>query len=118
MPTSKRVATFLRGGGPVACVMPVVTEFVTLLADFVTHSIGIDGISGLSGIRAGRFEEPGMCSVGSGMVLAIGDLAGATFVTLLAATATQFARADRLWTPMHDRDRVAVRLGWSGMASP
>jgi hypothetical protein len=25
------------------------------------------------------------------MVLAIGDLAGATFVTLLAATATQFA---------------------------
>ena len=30
-----------------------------------------------------------MCSVGSGMVLAIGDLAGATFVTLLAATATQ-----------------------------
>ena len=27
----------LRGGGPVACVMPVVTEFVTLLlADFVT----------------------------------------------------------------------------------
>ena len=25
---------------PVACVMPVVTEFVTLLADFVTHSIG------------------------------------------------------------------------------
>src|SRR6266481_7658352 len=42
--------------------------------------------------RAGRFEEPGMCSVGSGMVLAIGDLAGATFVTLLAATATQFAR--------------------------
>ena len=39
-----------------------------------------------------------MCSVGSGMVLAIGDLAGATFVTLLAATATQFARAGRLWT--------------------
>jgi hypothetical protein len=27
----------LRGGGPVACVMPVVTKFVTLLlADFVT----------------------------------------------------------------------------------
>jgi hypothetical protein len=26
----------LRGGGPVACVIPVVTEFVTLLADFVT----------------------------------------------------------------------------------
>ncbi len=27
----------LRGGGPVACVMPVMTEFVTLLlADFVT----------------------------------------------------------------------------------
>src|SRR5258707_6435670 len=50
-----------------------------------------DRIDGLSGIRAGRFEEPGMCSVGSGMVLAIGDLAGATFVTLLAATATQFA---------------------------
>ena len=33
----------LRGGGPVACVMPVVTEFVTLLADFVTHSIGLTG---------------------------------------------------------------------------
>ena len=30
------------------------------------------------------------------VVLAIGDLAGATFVTLLAATATQFARAGRL----------------------
>ena len=40
----------LRGGGPVACVMPVVTEFVTLLlADFVTFD-RIDGISGLSGI--------------------------------------------------------------------
>jgi len=39
-----------------------------------------------------------MYSVGSGMVLAIGDLAGATVVTLLAATATQFARAGRLWT--------------------
>ena len=38
-----------------------------------------------------------MCSVGSGMVLAIGDLAGATFITLLAATATQFARAGRLY---------------------
>ena len=33
----------LRGGGPVACVMPVVTEFVTLLADFVTHSMGLRG---------------------------------------------------------------------------
>ena len=33
----------LRGGGPVACVMPLVTEFVTLLADFVTHSIGLKG---------------------------------------------------------------------------
>ena len=33
----------LRGGGPVACVIPVVTEFVTLLADFVTHSIGLTG---------------------------------------------------------------------------
>jgi hypothetical protein len=32
-----------------------------------------------------------MCSVESGMVLAIDDLAGAAFVTLLAATATQFA---------------------------
>jgi hypothetical protein len=29
------------------------------------------------------------------MVLAIGDLAGATVVTLLAATATQFAQVDR-----------------------
>src|SRR6267154_3708611 len=90
----------LRGGGPVACVMPVVTEFVTLLADFVTHSIGLTGISGLSGIRAGRFEEPGMCSVGSGMVLAIGDLAGATVVTLLAATASLPE-----WVAMDDRDR-------------
>jgi hypothetical protein len=35
VPTSKRVAT--SSGNPVACVMPVVTEFVTLLlADFVT----------------------------------------------------------------------------------
>src|SRR5436189_3712927 len=90
--------------------MPVVTEFVTLLADFVTHSIGIDGISGLSGIRAGRFEEPGMCSVGSGMVIAIGDLAGATFVTLLAATATQFARGGRLWTLCTIEIEVAVGL--------
>ena len=40
----------LRGGGPVACVMPVVTEFVTLLlADFVTFN-QIHGMSGLSGI--------------------------------------------------------------------
>jgi hypothetical protein len=49
-----------------------------------------------------------MCSVGSGMVLAIGELAGAAFVTLLAAT---FARAGRLW-----EIEVAARLGWSGMA--
>src|SRR5258705_8544889 len=40
----------LRGGGPVACVTPVVTEFVTLLlADFVTFN-QIHGMSGLSGI--------------------------------------------------------------------
>jgi hypothetical protein len=59
------------------------------------------------------------CTIGSGMVLAIGDLAGATFVTLRAATATQFARFWRAPVdPMHDRDRVAVRLSWSGMASP
>jgi hypothetical protein len=32
------------------------------------------------------------------MVLAIGDLVGDTVVTLLAATATQFALAGRLWT--------------------
>ena len=56
-----------------------------------------------------------MCSVGSGMVLAIGDLAGATFVTLLAATAIQFA-AGRLWTLWTIEIEVAVRLGWSGMA--
>ena len=31
-------------------------------------------------------------------MLAIGDLASATLVTLLAATKTQFARAGRLWT--------------------
>jgi hypothetical protein len=37
------------------------------------------------------------------MVLAIGDLAGATFVTLLAATATQFARAGRRSTDLIDR---------------
>ena len=54
-----------------------------------------------------------MYSVGSGMVLAIGDLAGATFVTLLAATATQFARAGRLWTLWTIEIEVAVRLGWS-----
>ena len=52
------------------------------------------------------------------MVLAIGDLAGDTFVTLLAATATQFARAGRLWTLCTIAIEVAVRLGWSGMASP
>jgi hypothetical protein len=50
------------------------------------------------------------------MVLAIGDLAGATVVTLLAATATQFARAGRLWTLCTIEIEVAVRLGWSGMA--
>src|SRR5712675_892748 len=50
------------------------------------------------------------------MVLAIGNLAGATFVTLLAATATQFARAGRLWTLCTIEIEVAVRLGWSGMA--
>jgi hypothetical protein len=64
-----------------------------------------------------------MYSVGSGMVLAIGDLAGATFVTLLAATAIQFARAGRLWEievcraaglvgngPRHRRPSVAAVL--------
>jgi hypothetical protein len=76
----------------------------------------IDGISGLSGIRAGRFEEPGMCSVGSGMVLAIGDLAGATFVTLLAATATQFARAGRLWTLC--TIEIELPCGWAGREWP
>src|SRR5436190_19446617 len=54
-----------------------------------------------------------MYSVGSGMVLAIGDLAGATFVTLLAATATQFARAGRLWTlcTIEIELRAAVLVG-------
>jgi hypothetical protein len=47
----------------------------------------------------------------TGLVLAIGDLAGATFVTLLAATATQFARAGRLWTLCTIEIEVAVRLG-------
>ena len=88
-----------------------------LLADFGTFN-QIHGMSGLSGIAPDRFEEPGMYSLGSGMVLAIGDLAGATFVTLLAATATQFARAGRLWTLCTIEIEVAVRLGWSGMASP
>jgi hypothetical protein len=55
-----------------------------------------------------------MCSVGSGMVLAIGDLAGATFVTLLAATATQFARAGRLWTLCTIEIEVAVAAGLVG----
>jgi len=41
----------LRGGGPVACVMPVVTEFVTLLlANFVDPSIALTDIR-LSGSR-------------------------------------------------------------------
>src|SRR5712672_925771 len=57
-----------------------------------------------------------MYSVGSGMVLAMGDLAGATFVTRLAATATQFARAGRLWTLCTIEIEVAERLGWWGMA--
>ena len=68
-----------------------------LLADFVTFN-QIHGSSRdvrLERDRAGRFDEPGMYSVGSGMVLAIGDLAGATVVTLLVATATQFARVGR-----------------------
>jgi hypothetical protein len=56
-----------------------------LLADFVTFN-QISRDVRLGGDRAGRFEEePGMYSVGSGMVLAIGDPAGATVVTLLAA---------------------------------
>ena len=50
-----------------------------------------------------------MCSVGSGMVLAIGDLAGAAFVTLLAATATQFARAGRLWEIAEISNSAVVR---------
>ena len=78
-----------------ACVMPVVTEFVTLLLGGLR-----DGISGLSGIAPAVFDEPGMYSVGSGMVLAIGDLAGATVVTLLAATASLPE-----WVAMDDRDR-------------
>ena len=55
-----------------------------------------------------------MCSVGSGMVLAIGDLAGATFVTLLAATATQFARAGRLWTLC--TIEIELPCGWAGIS--
>ena len=57
-----------------------------------------------------------MCSVGSGMVLAIGDLAGATFVTLLAATATQFARAGRLWTLC--TIEIELPRGWAGREWP
>jgi hypothetical protein len=57
-----------------------------------------------------------MCSVGSGMVLAIGDLAGATFVTLLAATATQFARAGRLWTLC--TIEIELPCGWAGREWP
>src|SRR5712671_6873530 len=38
----------LRGGGPVACVMPVVTEFVTLLLAFVTFNL-VRHIPALSG---------------------------------------------------------------------
>ncbi len=51
-----------------------------------------------------------MCSVGSGMVLAIGDLAGATFVTLLAGTATQFAR--RVAYGPYARSRSKLPCGW------
>jgi len=108
-PTSKRVATSSLAAVLWPALMPVVTEFVTLLADFVTHSIGL---TDLSGIRAGRFEEPGMCSVGSGMVLAIGDLAGATFVTLLAAHGNTVRRAGRLWTLM-PRSRIELPCGWA-----
>ena len=57
-----------------------------------------------------------MYSVGSGMVLAIGDLAGATFVTLLGRHGNTVRPCGSPMDPMHDRDRVAVRLGWSGMA--
>ncbi len=52
-----------------------------------------------------------MCSVGSGMVLAIGDLAGATFVTLLAGTATQFAR--RVAYGPYARSRSKLPCGWA-----
>ena len=52
-----------------------------------------------------------MGSVGPGMVLPIGDLAGATFVTLLAATATQFARAGRLF-PTSPAAFQAQYRGW------
>jgi hypothetical protein len=52
-----------------------------------------------------------MCSVGSGMVLAIGDLAGATVVTLLATR--QHSSPVRV---AYGRSKFAARLGWSGMA--
>ena len=84
-----------------------------LLADFGTFN-QIHGISGLSGFAPAVLRN--LECTRSGMVLAIGDLAGATFVTLLAATATQFARAGRLWTLCMIEIEVAVRLGWSGMA--
>src|SRR5204863_8669833 len=64
----------LRGGGPVACVLPLVTEFVTLLADFVTHSIGL---TGCERDRAGRLMSLD-CNPSVENVLAIGELASAT----------------------------------------
>ena len=51
------------------------------------------GWSGMALAIDGRADVQSVAAIGSGMVLAIGDLAGATFITLLAAPATQFARA-------------------------
>jgi hypothetical protein len=42
------------------------------------------------------------------MVLAIGDLAGATVVTLLAATATQFARVGRYFLTNFDPSQYSA----------
>jgi hypothetical protein len=47
----------LRGGNPVICVMPVVTEVVTRLRRTSRPFDQIDGRTGLSGICAGRFDS-------------------------------------------------------------
>jgi hypothetical protein len=64
--------------------------------------------------RRGRDIFPG--EIADASCFSGSDLAGATFVTLLAATATQFARAGRLWT-LCTID-IELPCGWAGREWP
>jgi hypothetical protein len=59
--------------------------------------------------RRGRDIFPG--EIADASCFSGSDLAGATFVTLLAATATQFARAGRLWWPGTLEDAADINAG-------